>query len=66
MLFCVKSPDACTGTRQQANANDDSLPCSFDKILFVLVYMRRDLPHEQIDANDLSGLLFTPNGKIHS
>ena len=25
MLFCVKSPDACTGTRQQANANDDSL-----------------------------------------
>ena len=25
ILFCVKSPDACTGTRQQANANDDSL-----------------------------------------
>ena len=62
----MKSPDACTGTRQQANANDDSLVVLLTKILFVLVYMRRDLPHEQIDANDLSGLLFTPNGKIHS
>ena len=63
----MKSPDACTGTRQQANANDDSLVVLLTKFFsFVLVYMRRDLPHEQIDANDLSGLLFTPNGKIHS